>query len=174
VDLKKQFQYFPTPKDMAKDMVDMADISEEHSVLEPSAGQGAIADEIDRPERVYCCELNPANASILINKGYSVFTGDFLSMDKTVLVDRIVMNPPFTKQQDVDHIMRAFEFLKPGGVLVSVVSESPFFRDNCKSVEFRRWLNENRAEIVENDAGAFKESGTMVKTRIIKVCKQCA
>jgi hypothetical protein len=54
---------------------------------------------------------------------------------------------------------------------VSVVSESPFFRSNKKSIEFRAWLDENNAEIIDNDPGAFKESGTMVKTRIIKLVK---
>jgi hypothetical protein len=39
------------------------------------------------------------------------------------------------------------------------------------SKEFRSWLEENNGKIIELDAGEFKESGTMVKTRIIVVEK---
>ena len=85
--------------------------------------------------------------------------------------DRIIANPPFSKQQDIDHIMHMHSLLKPGGILVSVVSESPFFRINKKSVAFREFLEANNAEIIPLDTGAFKESGTMVKTRIIKMEK---
>jgi hypothetical protein len=38
-------------------------------------------------------------------------------------------------------------------------------------VAFREWLKDNNAEIFDLPSGAFKESGTMVKTRIIKVKK---
>jgi len=62
--------------------------------------------------------------------------------------------------------------LKNGGIMVSVVSESPFFRSNKKSVDFRAFLEKNNAEIYELESGAFKESDTMVKTRIIKIVKE--
>ena len=79
-----------------------------------------------------------------------------------IIWDRVIMNPPFARQQDIDHIYKAFDVLKSGGVLVSVISISPFFRTNRKSVEFKDWLSDVGAEITELSEGAFKDSGTML------------
>ncbi len=115
-------------------------------------------------------ELMPENCVILRKKGYSVKEGDFLEFISGD-VDKIIMNPPFSRQQDVQHIFRAWNWLSKGGMLVSIVSESPFFRENSLSVEFRNWLVVNKATLIDLDAGIFKESGTMVKTRLIVVDK---
>lgn len=171
VNLKKQFQYFPTPKELACKMVEMADIKPGDVLLEPSAGQGAIVDEFPKRNPYVLIELNPSNHKVLLNKGYSAALCDFLTHVPPEKYDKIIMNPPFTKQQDVDHILHAFEILSPSGTLVSVVSESPFFRENKKSVAFREFLEQNAAEVIINNDNAFKESGTMVKTRIIKITK---
>jgi phospholipid N-methyltransferase len=170
VGLKKQYQYFPTPSSIAKMMVEMAEITDGDYILEPSAGQGAILDELPAGNLILSIELNAENAKILRLKGYDALEQDFLQFNE-MKFDRIVMNPPFSRQQDIDHIIHAYELLKDGGVLVSVVSEGPFFRENKKSVEFRKILENNNAEIIDIDQGSFKESGTMVKTRIIKIHK---
>lgn len=172
VDLKKQYQFFPTPRVIADQMCDLAEINGDCMVLEPSCGKGDLADAIweRQPDFLLGIELNGLMARNLDLKSYKCMYIDFLLYDSMVF-NRIIMNPPFSKQQDIDHIMHAWDLLSPVGILVSVVSESPFFRENRKSVEFRQWLSENNAEVYENDIGAFKESGTMVKTRIIKVRK---
>ncbi|MEG1565089.1 MAG: hypothetical protein RR365_15430, partial [Bacteroides sp.] len=69
-DMKKVFQFFPTPRQLAETMVGMAEIQnmpheEKCPVLEPSAGDGAIADvlheELKKARRdggLICVELN--------------------------------------------------------------------------------------------------------------------
>lgn len=161
-----------TPKTMAKMMIEMAELNSKDWILEPSAGQGAIADEFPKNNPYTLIELNHKNCEVLLKKGYMVIQCDFLAFTSMAEENKIIMNPPFSKQQDIDHILHAFELLKTDGILVSVVSESPFFRENRKSVQFREWLEINNAEIIKNDIGAFKESGAMVKTRIIKVRKK--
>ena len=42
INLKKEYQFFATPSSLARDMVMYADIDGASSILEPSAGQGAI------------------------------------------------------------------------------------------------------------------------------------
>lgn len=169
-DIKKEFQYFPTPQSIAKQMIDMADIQSKDRLLEPSAGQGAIAELFPKENPCIVIELNEGNGKILRDKGFNVYIKDFLETDD-VVADKIIMNPPFSKQQDVDHVMHAFNILSSGGTLVSIMSESPFFRENRKSVEFREFLEDNNAEIINLSEGAFKDSGTMVKTRIVKIKK---
>lgn len=68
-------------------------------------------------------------------------------------------------------VLHAFDLMNEGGILVSVVSESPFFRSDKKAVEFREFLEEHNAEVYKLDAGAFHESGTEILTRLVKIRK---
>ena len=169
-DIKKEFQFFETPKELVKQMIELAGLKEGDTILEPSAGRGAIIDEIKIiTGKLTVNELNKKNCDELVKKGY-IQTTNYDFMETSLgLFKKIIMNPPFSKQQDVDHILRAFDHLRSDGILVSIVSESPFFRENKKSVEFREFLEDNNAEIIKNPDGSFKESGTMVNTRIIKI-----
>ena len=86
--------------------------------------------------------------------------------------DRVVMNPPFEDGQDIDHVRRAFDAnLKPGGKLVAIMSEGPFFRSDKKAQAFRQWLEENGGTSERLAPGTFKESGTGTATRLVTVEK---
>ncbi len=173
-DMKKEFQFFETPESLAVKLCDMAEIKSDSCVLEPSVGKGRIADEIykRKPKGLLCIEKNESFKEVLKSKDYCVKYGDFLELPNEMFVqDRIVMNPPFSKQQDIDHVYKAFDVLLPGGILVAVMSKSPFFRTNKKSEEFRDFLDINGAEIIELPEGTFKESGTMVNACVIKIKK---
>lgn len=181
VDLKKQYQFFPTPRPIADHMCELAEINEHSRVLEPSAGKGAIVDAIlaAGAQSVYAVELNTKMAEELWRYNDNLDTivvaeqGDFLTMGlaEKISVNRVVMNPPFTRQQDIDHIYEAFNVLENGGILVSVVSESPFYRTNKKSLEFMSFLESNSAVLSSLPEGAFRESGTMVRARMVKILK---
>ena len=179
-DKKKEFQFFETPEEVGKKIISLAEIETYMKILEPSFGKGAILNLIPEPNDIYGVELNKDNFEY-VSKNAKIHyrhlvEADFLipqEYDRYIPenFDRIVMNPPFSKHQDIKHIFQAWDLLKPGGILVSVVSESPFFREDKISISFRNWLKENNAEDFELESGAFKKSGTMVKTRIIKVKK---
>lgn len=173
-DVKKEVQFFETPADLASKLCDMAEITAECTVLEPSAGKGRIADEIFKrnPKKLTCFEINDGMEMYLKYKGYDVYYREFLDVDsKEITADRIVMNPPFTKQQDIDHVYKAYDCLNPDGVLVSVMSVSHTFRTNEKSKAFREFLEQTNAEVEILPEGTFKESGTMVNTCIVKIKK---
>lgn len=168
---KKKFQFFATPIGLAENLVLIADIKPEHAVLEPSAGQGAISNLVrDAGAECVVVELMPENAKALTRQGYEVNEGCFLklSSDEIGLFDRIVANPPFTKNQDIDHIRHMFSLLKPGGKLVSIASKSWTFGSQKKQVAFREWLSEIGANITELSRDTFKESGTSVGSVIIE------
>lgn len=171
--------YFSTPAELAADMVDRLAISgrEPWRLLEPSAGSGAILDAVadlaNEPEHIQCHEVSGQLCRILEAKGYDPGNtpGDFLTADPVAEFDAVLMNPPFEKMQDVDHVRHAFEFLKPGGRLVSIMSPSVFFRDTAKAREFREWFEDLGGEVEEIEAGAFKESGTGVASRLVVIDK---
>jgi len=173
-DVKKEFQFFETPKELAQKLCDMAEITSDCSVLEPSVGKGRIADEIIKrnPKDLRCYEINKDLEKFFSEKEYSVKFGDFLkASEEEINADRIVMNPPFSKQQDIDHVYKAFEVLNPDGILVSIMSTSHTYRTNRKSELFRDFLEMTDAEVEILPEGTFKESGTMVRSCIIKIRK---
>lgn len=167
----KKYGYFPTPAKLAKHVVFMADIGPDMRVLEPSAGQGAIAEHVPAGCSLHCVELLDDNVAALAKRGFSIkHHGDFLSLAPVAEFDRVVMNPPFDKQSDIDHVTHAWKFLKPGGRLVSIMASSVLFRDNRKTVEFRG-LAEKHGTIERLPEGSFKESGTGVNTVLVVMDK---
>lgn len=173
--LKKEFQFFATPDHLADQLVELAEIEAGMEILEPSAGQGAIIKAIHRQlfdsYTVWAFEMMPVNQTFL-NKivGCRVLGSDFLTECDTSF-DRIIANPPFAKNQDITHVRKMFDQLKPGGRLVSIMSKHWQWASNKKEVEFRKWLEDNNAEIHEIDAGEFKESGTSIATCIVVIDK---
>lgn len=160
--------FYRTPRAIVLQMLDMLrDPSD--VILEPSAGDGGIADVLlEFGHRVDAIERNQQRREILEKKGHRVLEcTDFMEFHRTREYKTIVMNPPFENMQDVDHITHAFNnCLADGGQLVSVVSESPFFRDTAKAEAFRQMIDAYGYSI-ELPEGAFKESGTMVKCRLV-------
>lgn len=172
--LKKEFQFFATPAPLAKRLVELADPASYDSILEPSAGQGAIVNAIINhcnPERIYCCELMPLNLQFLVKTPEVEIIGkDFLE-HYGKRFDRIIANPPFAKNQDIDHIQHMYKHLNDGGRLVSIASKHWQISDKRKETEFREWLNSVGATVINLDGGEFKESGTNIATCIIQIDK---
>lgn len=166
--------FFPTPPDLAAQLVEEAQIHPGMTVLEPSAGSGALADAIRAacPEaQIDCFEINLTLRHILELKGYSLAGYDFMTEDHADRYDRIVMNPPFEGLADADHVMRAYDLLKPGGLLVSVMSASPFFRTDAKATGFMAWLESHTYSADRLPEGSFKTSGTGVNTYLVVIVK---
>jgi len=171
-DKKKEYQFFPTPIKIAREICEMAEINNQCDCLEPSAGTGSIADVMlsYSPKSLTVVELDESNARCLGGKYSQCVTGqDFLTWETEKRFDRIVMNPPFSKKQDIKHILRAWELLKPKGMLVSILSPSPFYCNDKMSADFREFLNKHSAEIKDFGEGEFKESGTTIRTKCIKM-----
>jgi Dimethyladenosine transferase (rRNA methylation) len=172
--IKKEFQFFGTPDKLADELAMYADLQNSDTILEPSAGQGAIIKAINKicdavPD---CYELMDVNISVLhkSNLIYSFIGADFLK-NKGKLYSKIIANPPFTKNQDIDHLKEMYKCLSIGGRLVCVTSESWVIGGQKKQIEFRSWLNSIDAEVIDIQRGAFKESGTMVGGKIVIINK---
>jgi len=161
-DAKKEYQFFETPHELAQHMVDLADIMEDETVLEPSAGKARIAELVPN---CYCIELNPDNRQHLIDNGFNVVGEDFMEHDNKY--DVIIANPPFSKQQDIDHVNKMIDLANRR--VVSVMSASVMFRDNKKTVDFRERIEKLGGAIEMLPEKTFSESGTNVQTCLIVV-----
>lgn len=152
-------------------MLELAQIETGMTVLEPSAGQGAIAKEIAAITRVDCVELQIKNVEILHAQNFSrvILHEDFLQLAPCPVYDRVVMNPPFSKQEDILHVLHALAVLKPGGLLVLVMSAGITFRTNKLTADFRALLERRRGTIEDCPDESFKSVGTKVRTVIVTI-----
>jgi len=168
---KKKFQFFATCETEADEMRKLSGYKPGMKIGETSAGHGDLVDPYPK-EDVTVYELFEDNIKILKEKGYNPREGDFLEVVPEELFDIILMNPPFTKGQDMKHILHSYKFLKPKGRMVSIASTSWGKGSQKAQKDFRRWLAEVGAEVTQIEAGAFKESGTSVATTMILINKE--
>lgn len=168
-------QYFPTPPAVVSRLLDLAAVEPGMVVLEPSAGRGAIAYPLAAAgAHVDCYELDEDNYRHLLDHRpddaphIGVTQADFLAVPPNPIYDRVVMNPPFTKGADVQHVRHALRFLKPSGLLVAVMS----WGVTCGGGEAARFrgLVEQRGGSVESvPSGAFAAAGTDVDTILVTI-----
>lgn len=171
-DRKQEYQQFFTPPGLAARVVEEAEVARGMSVLEPSAGAGALAGPVSSlGARLTCVEIDPELAEALRRRGYSpVHTADFLQWQNFGLFDRVVMNPPFTRNQDIQHVSHAFAMLKGGGRLVSIMSPHFTFASDHASLAFREMVTKHGFWKKLPDC-AFAESGTNVNTVLVVLDK---
>ena len=62
---------------------------------------------------------------------------DFLAVPPAPVYDRVIMNPPFTRGQDVTHVQHALRFVRPGRRLVAVMPASIKSRADKAARAFR-------------------------------------
>lgn len=158
--------FFPTPDNVIDLMIEHAKLDDGLTILEPSAGIGSICDKVVNAGygcEIVAIEINPTLCEILRIKGYTTYNDDILTMLDT-MYDRVIMNPPFEKKQDIIHVMHCYNtFLKYGGILVSIMSASVMNNTDKKSEDFREFVDANGYFIKLgqqfNNANAFKNTG---------------
>lgn len=160
-------QLYETPQDIARHMVYLLDANYTDTVLEPSAGTGVLVEALIEYglnwEQIAIVEQNRQLADALANKYKRVYPGDFLERCAWELggpFERIIMNPPFIKGADMEHIRHALTMLKPGGRLVGICAGGPRQEKAIKPLCF---------DWEPLPAGTFKNAGTMVNSVLFTV-----
>ena len=179
VDEKKSFDVFYTPTWLADELVQYLPWSAkerpEARFLEPSAGSGALVHAIRRafPEGwIEAVEIRSEDDELEAAGADSIIMKDFMNWAAPRRFDAVVMNPPFSGRQDIDHVMRAWQFLKEGGALVAVMSRGSKTADSTqKGKDFLAWVKEIGAEWNDLPDDAFKTSGTLVRTSALIAVK---
>lgn len=164
--------FFPTPAPLVTRLLAKSSPERGMSVLEPEAGEGDIAIPLSAAvgslELVRVCELLERNARKLQEAGFTnVVQGDFLQLRPERLFAKACMNPPFAHNQDIDHVLHASRFVRPGGTVTSIMSRHWMHSQHKKAQDFKRFLDAVKADVEEIDAGAFRSSGTEVATMLV-------
>jgi Domain of unknown function (DUF4942) len=189
----KNYGFYPTPEKASNTVIEKARLlrsatDERLRILEPSAGTGNLARPCvlfgsewkDRHKEGYrfdqivdCIEMQPHLADALTKEKiyHRVTCADFLQVkpDPANLYDRVIMNPPFDRERDIDHVMHAMNFLKPDGLLIAIMSAGTEFRETKKSIAFREYMEKLNAHWEDLPPGSFAEAGTYINTMILSV-----
>lgn len=173
--LKQEYQFFATPDKIADIAVSkFSSLSEDMTILEPSAGTGALVNAVRRRcpnAQVDCYELMPENVQILQHvEGAHIIGDDFNKCEGKW--QRIIANPPFSGNKDIDHVYMMYDHLQMDGELSVIVSQHWKFANDNKCQYFRKWLEDNGATVEDIEQGEFKESGTNVATSLIHLVRK--
>lgn len=170
VDAKRELGFFRTGPEIVAEMVRQCEPVMGLRMLEPSAGDGAIALAFaNRGALVHAYEIDEGRATGLAQTGKlkSVTVADFLKVAPMPTYDLVAMNPPFARSADIAHISHAIRFLKPGGILMAVASAGARFRTTRPYLRFRNMLEGYGAMIQDLPERSFQLEGTGVRTCLI-------
>jgi predicted RNA methylase len=127
--------FYPTPEDTISEMLDSYDLRNK-VICEPSAGSGNLVRGcLERgAQEVFAYEIEPNLCSILRDiSGCFLLGNDWLKAtpDDMSHIDYIVMNPPFSK--DEDHVLHAWEICPEGCTIISLCNW-----ETCNNTYYRK------------------------------------
>ncbi|MDJ0600578.1 MAG: strawberry notch family protein [Crocosphaera sp.] len=180
-----ELQQFSTPLPMAYLVSKAAAITDQDTVLEPSAGNGLLAafaaweganlilNEIANQRKNILSALFP-NAPVFDYDAENI--DDFLDSEYRPSV--ILINPPFSaspkmlkrnQSATTEHLFSALRRLLPGGRLVAITAEGFSFTQMIRS---RQWDSRNKILFSVGISGKdYYKHGTSIKTRLTVIEK---
>jgi protein-L-isoaspartate O-methyltransferase len=165
------WDFYPTTKPLITKMLQIAQVKPSHRQSEPSAGSGDLACVIASlgVNFIDCFEIHPLLQTALKLQGFNLVGDDFLNSSPQPIYDRIIANPPFGNNGVARHTTHAYNFLKPGGILVSL-SHHYQLQPSRTDRQFFAWLKSKNARFL-NCGRAFSQSdrSTHVPLQIILI-----
>lgn len=122
-------QFYPTPAEVALQLQSIAelDTGKPLTLLEPSIGTGRLVEAVKDDPLLDITGIDVSPVFAGLHSGIKTECADFMSW-RGGRYDRILMNPPFTGTQAVNHVKKAaLDHLASDGVLVTVLPAS--FKD---------------------------------------------
>ena len=179
---KVAFQQFSTPPAYAFAANYAAGVRDGDTVLEPSAGMGALA-VVARSMggKVSVNELSPKRAAGLRMLGFDATNEDaeqIANIMEPESFDLVVMNPPFsaagargvknTNAIGGRHVAQAARMLKPGGRLVAIMGEGFTPQNRTVAGLFKRLSKEGQFRAVfKIDGKVYRKYGTTFDNQLI-------
>jgi len=166
--------FYATPEPLGFKMVQWAASREYEKVLEPSAGDGAIARYFqgNTDRTIIEPSYNLSTQAQLRAGGARSVNGRFEEYHINNKHDVIVMNPPFGVggKTAFEHVAKAMTHLRPGGRIVALVPRGPaadknmgklFASDQIKAEEFQL------TALIDLPSVTFEKAGTGVSTTVM-------
>lgn len=167
--------YFPTPEPLGYKMMEWANMGEGDTVLEPSAGHGAIARYAPKGNQMVAIEPSQSLFTKLQLKagglGRKFQNTIFENYDISNKHDVVVMNPPFgtAGATAIAHLGKAFKHLEEGGRVVALIPRG------STDKKFEKWIEGEKTAVMRAEVElpdiVFKQAGTNVVCRVVVVDK---
>ena len=167
--------YFPTPEPLGYKMMEWANMGEGDTVMEPSAGHGAIARYAPKGNQMVAIEPSQSLFAKLQLKagglGRKFVNTIFENYDISNKHDVVVMNPPFgtAGATAIAHLGKAFKHLEEGGRVVALIPRG------STDKKFDKWINGEKTAVMRAEVElpdiVFKQAGTKVVCRVVVVDK---
>ena len=174
--------YYATPEPLGAKMIEWADSKANESMLEPSAGHGAIARWMPANTNNTVVEpsYNLMPKLVRSTPSAKAINGTFEELSLVNKFNGIVMNPPFGTggKTAIEHLAKAFRHLNDGGRIVAIIPNG-----QATQKRFDSWFygDENGKTKAERDgvtngvlratinlpAVTFERAGTKVGTKIV-------
>lgn len=167
--------YFPTPEPLGYKMVEWANMGEGDTMLEPSAGHGAIARYAPKGNQMVAIEPSQSLFTKLQLKagglGRKFQNTIFENYDISNKHDVVVMNPPFgtAGATAIAHLGKAFKHLEEGGRVVAIIPRG------STDKKFEKWIDGEKTAVMRAEVELpdilFEQAGTRVVCRVVVVDK---
>ena len=167
--------YFPTPEPLGYKMMEWANMGEGDTVMEPSAGHGAIARYAPKGNLMVAIEPSQSLFAKLQLKagglGRKFVNTIFENYDISNKHDVVVMNPPFgtAGATAIAHLGKAFKHLEEGGRVVALIPRG------STDKKFDKWIEGEKTAVMRAEVElpdiVFKQAGTNVVCRVVVVDK---
>lgn len=167
--------YFPTPEPLGYKMMEWANMGEGDTVLEPSAGHGAIARYAPKGNQMVAIEPSQSLFTKLQLKagglGRKFQNTIFENYDISNKHDVVVMNPPFgtAGATAIAHLGKAFKHLEEGGRVVALIPRG------STDKKFEKWIEGEKTAVMRAEVElpdiVFEQAGTKVVCRVVVVDK---
>ncbi len=167
--------YFPTPEPLGYKMMEWANMGEGDTVLEPSAGHGAIARYAPKGNQMVAIEPSQSLFTKLQLKagglGRKFQNTIFENYDISNKHDVVVMNPPFgtAGATAIAHLGKAFKHLEEGGRVVAIIPKG------STDKKFEKWIDGEKTAVMRAEVELpdilFEQAGTRVVCRVVVVDK---
>ena len=167
--------YFPTPEPLGYKMMEWANMGEGDTVMEPSAGHGAIARYAPKGNQMVAIEPSQSLFAKLQLKagglGRKFVNTIFENYDISNKHDVVVMNPPFgtAGATAIAHLGKAFKHLEEGGRVVALIPRG------STDKKFDKWIEGEKTAVMRAEVElpdiVFKQAGTNVVCRVVVVDK---
>lgn len=167
--------YFPTPEPLGYKMMEWANMGEGDTVLEPSAGHGAIARYAPKGNQMVAIEPSQSLFTKLQLKagglGRKFQNTIFENYDISNKHDVVVMNPPFgtAGATAIAHLGKAFKHLEEGGRVVALIPRG------STDKKFEKWIEGEKTAVMRAEVAlpdiVFKQAGTNIVCRVVVVDK---
>lgn len=171
--------YFATPEPLGYKMVEWAKITSGESILEPSAGHGAIARWF--PLNTKNTAIEPSGklapkVQMAMQSGSNVIQSDFESHNIINKYNAIIMNPPFGTggKTAVEHVAKAFKHLRDHGRIVAIVPNGQACKKSMDKFLYDEENGEQSAVVrreIDLPGCTFERAGTKVGTKIYIIDK---